>query len=621
MANGFGSLYVGSMGLRGAQNALNVVANNLSNVDTTGYVRQQVIFQDVEYNKFASAAINDQTLGLGVQIGDVIHARDMFLDRAYRTENGRQKFYEANYEAVTEVETLLREGDGEGFATSIADLYEAFSEFSKAPDGEVYQNLVAQNSQLFLSRTQGLYAGFKSYQTDINTKIRNDVNRINEIGEEIHKLNTGIQRIEAAGVETAMDLRDARDQLLDELAGLARMEYKETDEGIVKVKIEGTDFVTEVQSNHIGLKEDSTTGFVTPYWEQLSEPKKDRYYEVFDISDIRSEFNNDVGEVKALLLARGDNYKTYIDMQGLSSNILTYDTANDQYVYNRVTVPGLSSKVYDKTLGSSTMMNMESELDAMMHQLAVSINDLLSPLDTMENVYDTATYGNIYDANGQTTALDPWGKTVILNKDTKVCDIKNCCVGSDGGIPPHELFTRIGCDRYTEMKLNVTNYVTGQPETISIYVYNEEDPTDTSKCYTLSSMVINEDVADDPSLIPHQHQKSDNKGVAYDMAEDIYALWENEDYMLNPSDVTPTTFAGFYTKLVGELANVGSVYKTTAESLDLTRDTIEASRQGVTGVSSDEELSDMIKYQNAFNASSRYMNVVSEMIEHLISQL
>lgn len=51
MANGFGSLYVGAAGLRGAQNALNTTANNMSNVDTQGYVRQQVRFADMNYNR------------------------------------------------------------------------------------------------------------------------------------------------------------------------------------------------------------------------------------------------------------------------------------------------------------------------------------------------------------------------------------------------------------------------------------------------------------------------------------------------------------------------------------------------------------------------------------------
>lgn len=49
MANGFGSFYVGSSGLKNSQNALNTTANNMANVNTTGYVRQQVRFSDKPY--------------------------------------------------------------------------------------------------------------------------------------------------------------------------------------------------------------------------------------------------------------------------------------------------------------------------------------------------------------------------------------------------------------------------------------------------------------------------------------------------------------------------------------------------------------------------------------------
>jgi flagellar hook-associated protein 1 FlgK len=73
--------------------------------------------------------------------------------------------------------------------------------------------------------------------------------------------------------------------------------------------------------------------------------------------------------------------------------------------------------------------------------------------------------------------------------------------------------------------------------------------------------------------------------------------------------------------MVGELATLGSVYSTTSESLQNTTDTIDTNRQAVIGVSSDEELTNMIKYQAAYNAASRYINVVSEMIDYLLSSL
>ena len=69
MANGMEALYVGGSGLRSAQNAINTSANNLANVNTAGYVRQQVLFADKNYNTFAYAAVSTQKVGLGVGIG------------------------------------------------------------------------------------------------------------------------------------------------------------------------------------------------------------------------------------------------------------------------------------------------------------------------------------------------------------------------------------------------------------------------------------------------------------------------------------------------------------------------------------------------------------------------
>ncbi len=57
MANGFGTLFIGVSGLQSSQNALNITANNLANVDTAGYVRQQVMFGDRNFRSEANEGI------------------------------------------------------------------------------------------------------------------------------------------------------------------------------------------------------------------------------------------------------------------------------------------------------------------------------------------------------------------------------------------------------------------------------------------------------------------------------------------------------------------------------------------------------------------------------------
>ena len=238
MANGMGSLYIASSGIRNSQNALNTTANNLANVDTKGYVRQQVYFSDKEYNYFGNAAVSRQQAGLGLNIGDVIHARDMFLDKAYRAESGRQAFYETSYNAVDEVWTFFQEMEGKAFQNSLTDLRVSFEEFSKDPSDAVKQNLVIQKASLFVTRSQGVYSGLKSYQNTINKRISDDIDKINELGNKIKELNLQISKIEAAGEETAMSLRDERDVALDELGSLAKISYEEDYSGVVTVHLE-----------------------------------------------------------------------------------------------------------------------------------------------------------------------------------------------------------------------------------------------------------------------------------------------------------------------------------------------------------------------------------------------
>lgn len=560
-----GSLYIGASGLQQSQNALNTTANNLANVETTGYVRQQVLFADRDYNTFdTKSAISKQQAGLGVNIADVVHTRDYFLDKYYRTENGRQAFYDATNEAVQEVITSFQELEGTTFQSGMYDFWTAFQEFAKIPDSSVNQNLVVQKGVLFVERAQGIVDNMKSYQSKINTKISESIDRINELGHTIQELNLQIQKVEAGKVETAMTLRDERDNALDELSQYAQIDFSETPDGIVKVKLEGVQFVDEVHVFEMGKKVDKATGFITPTWPHLSDASLGHYTNVFDYSvDISSEMNTDIGILKAQVLARGDHVANYTDVTGLTA---------DQY---------------NDGAGMSVMLSAQAEFDQLVHGIMTAINDVLSPLTTKSF---TGADGTVYN-------------------NVKVWDEEKGCVGNDGEKPGRELFVRRGMDRYRE--------VTADDGKV-YYVYNEEDTTDTSKMYTTYGVSVNQDLLDAESNLPYLRQ---NGEVAQAMAEELAAVWEKKGMILNPNDTDPCTFEGYYEKFMNELSTKGNVYESIAQSLSGSVTSISNQRQQVIGVSSDEELTNMIKYQNAYNAASRYINVISEMLEHIITQL
>ena len=593
MGNGMGSLYVGSAGLRGAQNALNTTANNLANVNTTGYVRQQVLYTDSNYIKCGiSSAISPQQCGLGVKIGDVVHARDVFLDKAYRAEAGRQAYYAATAEAIDEVYTFYQELEGEAFQDSLQDLWTSFQELSKDPSDSVNQNLVVQKAGLFVSRANAVYDGLKAYQTNINQKITADVDKINELGHRIHEINLEIKGMEAGGLETAMTLRDERDNCLDELATMVDITYKEDAEGVVKVYVEGMEFVSEAGCYEMGKLVDDITKFVTPYWPHTSDPAREQYDEVYSYTiEIASEINTDIGELKALLLARGDRNANYRDVVGASRD-----------EYNHSTAEHIAT-------GMSVMLNAEAGLDQLFHGIVTAINDLLCPNTEASNVLDFSSA----NADGKLTMTDVNGKTYIVTADTLFLDTANCSVGIDGKLPPQELFVRIGTERYTEIEVD-----NGDGTTSSYYIYNVENPEETAEQYTIDSVEINHILMAQETKLPHLRQDGQ---VNYALAEELSALWDKEALTIDPNDTNRVNYMDYYSNMIGAFGTLGSVYETTAANLSGTVTAVLNQRAQTIGVSSDEELTKMIKYQNAYNASSRFINVVNEMIEHLVTNL
>ena len=356
----FGSLYVGVSGLQMGQNALNTTGHNMSNIDTTGYTRQQVQQGTRFYNTLSTSktAISWQQVGFGVSYTQVKQVRDDFLDKAYRRESGRSAFYEVSANAFDEVYSLFQELDGEAFAGAIDNLWRSVQDLARDPGNAVNQGVFMQRCTEFLSRGQAVYQGLCEYQDDLNLKIKKQVDTMNAYGKRIAELNEEILKIEAGGVEKANDLRDERNLLIDELSAMGNIDLRTDVQGNVLIRLEGKDFVQSDRANEIGLYADPDTGFYTPYWNQLA--RKDADGEIltdangepiglngarlFNMNQtISTDMNTDIGALKSMLYARGDRRATYKD---------------------------LDAATYDKEISQSIMMNVQAEFDQLIHNIA-----------------------------------------------------------------------------------------------------------------------------------------------------------------------------------------------------------------------------------------------------------
>lgn len=159
-------------------------------------------------------------------------------------------------------------------------------------------------------------------------------------------------------------------------------------------------------------------------------------------------------------------------------------------------------------------------------------------------------------------------------------------------------------------------------EPYQIFVVSSKEKSDLSgnwkDDYNTMNILINDTIKQAPSLLGLIRPDGI---VDQECANSLKNLFSEEKFTLNPEVKTTTNLSTYYNNLISQIANTGFVMRGISDNQQVTVDNIEAARQQIVGVSSDEELSNMIMFQNAYNASSRYINVVSEMLEHIINSL
>ena len=174
---------------------------------------------------------------------------------------------------------------------------------------------------------------------------------------------------------------------------------------------------------------------------------------------------------------------------------------------------------------------------------------------------------------------------------------------------PIQLFDKITTDAYTKVE---------GADGKTYWVYNEEKLDSPETQYTLKNLQVSQELMQSPSKLGFRLKDGSEDQAT---ADALKAAFTQEVYVLNPHVRKKVCFNDYYSDLISQVANSGYVYKSIYVNQQNTVESIEGAREQIIGVSSDEELSNMIKFQNAYNASSRYINAISEMLEHIIKTL
>lgn len=202
-------LSIGASGLNAAQVALTTVGNNISNVNTTGYSRQTVLQTEA-----ITTGSGNYTLGSGVNVQAVQRAYSDFLTSALWTANsGMQGATTTNNLATTLNSALSASGN---LQSALDSFYGAFSTVANTPG-------VASSRQSLLGSASQMVAVFNTLgqqltaqQSQVNAQIKTTIDSINNVASNLADINA---KIHAAGNNVPNDLLDQRDNLVQTMSG------------------------------------------------------------------------------------------------------------------------------------------------------------------------------------------------------------------------------------------------------------------------------------------------------------------------------------------------------------------------------------------------------------------
>lgn len=295
MSSIFGIFNIGKLALFANQRALSVTSQNIANINTPGYSRQDPILQ--------STAPLDGTpgqIGTGVQITDIRRVFNQFIQDQLTSQQSSLGRLDVEQGTLSRVEAVFNDGQGTGINQSLSEFFSAFHDLANNPQGMAERNSLLERTRMLASQFSTANNQLEQVQKDLNAEIQGVIGEINTQAAQIADLNNRIQQAEISG-QNANDLRDQRDSLLSSLAEKIDISTLKGDFGQVTVIAGGKPLVESRAYTLRAVADADNSGFVNVVFDSGNGTT----------TDITSSIGN--GRLKGLIDLRDNLIPGYID--------------------------------------------------------------------------------------------------------------------------------------------------------------------------------------------------------------------------------------------------------------------------------------------------------------------
>jgi len=248
----FQGLEMGKRALLAHQLSLNTAGHNISNVNTPGYTRQRVITT----NAYPLETPYGQ-MGIGVDVTRIEHIRDQFLTDRWRSENQNLSGWSTKARTFVQLEGFLNEPQDISLGGMLNDFWAAWQDLSTNPEAPESRNAVLQQAHVVANGFHQLDSQLTDLTRSVDADIASRVDEINSIAAGIAGLNQQIATAELGG-DSANDLRDRRDHMIDSLSEYSSVTAREDERGRAIVYIGAMAIVDG--SDSIALQTNTVTG-------------------------------------------------------------------------------------------------------------------------------------------------------------------------------------------------------------------------------------------------------------------------------------------------------------------------------------------------------------------------
>ncbi len=633
MASQFFGLNIAYTGLLASNAALNTTSNNIANVQTEGYSRQQV-------NQQAANALRMfQTYGCagaGVETLSIERVRDEFYDVKFWNNNARVGEYDMQAYYMEQVETYFHDdGKNAGFKTVFDKMMvTSMQELMKNPsDANTKAQFVASAGDL-VEYFNGLAGNIEALQKDINLEIKLKVDEINSLAGEIANLNKQINTIELAGT-TANELRDRRTLLLDQLSKIVDIQVTETpivDTNNPERETGGNRFMVKIAGGQLLVDTNEYRGLecvARASYEKVNQSDIDGLYDVQWTDGQKFNLYNAAmgGNLRGLVEMRDGNNAEHFHGVVTETGVVTNpDTGEEQDTVtiqvNKGYLQDLNKCNLSDQGGIITLGNKEYYYDSWEYSYDANTDTYSytftlsatmgedaknSARLTNDRVGKNATIGNSVDYQGipyYMNQMNEWLRTF----SQEVNDILESGYTSDN-LAGIKLFTSNHASDSEQFDFpDATRYNTGNSVTVN--VKDDSYYRMTAKNFALLSAIeIN------PSLLAEKTNTGD--GVEQgDLLEKLSNM---------PYDKEEMTFRGasaseFLQTILSDVALNTSRANSMSQNFANISYTIDNQRIGISGVDEDEEAVNLVKYQNGYNLASKMIQTLTEIYDRLILQ-